>query len=110
MSNGKSTRIKQYNTPSLHAEIDAYLNLQNYYKKKELDLFVVRFSSHGELCSSRPCFHCLHSLANSGLNINYVYYSKDGEILKERFDEMFDDELTQISSGMRLLNRTRDKK
>ena len=106
---GKSSFVKQYNTPSLHAEVDAYHNLRGYYRGKELDLLVIRFNSHGDLCSSRPCYHCLKTLTSAGLNIRYVYYSNNGEIIKEKFNEMMNSELTIVSSGMRLINRTRNK-
>jgi deoxycytidylate deaminase len=108
VANGKSSRIKQFNTPTLHAEVDAYQNLRGYYRGKELDLFVVRFSNHGDLCSSRPCYNCLKTLTNSGLRIRYVYYSNNGEIVKEKFDEMIDSEQTTVSSGMRMINRARN--
>jgi tRNA(Arg) A34 adenosine deaminase TadA len=98
---GKSNAIKQYNTPSLHAEIDAFRKLPGYYLSKDLDLIVVRFSQEGELRSSRPCYHCLKTLFSSGIRIRYVYYSNDGEILKEKFSQMMDSELTSVSSGMR---------
>jgi tRNA(Arg) A34 adenosine deaminase TadA len=98
---GKSNAIKQYNTPSLHAEIDAFKKLPNYYLSKDLNLIVVRFSQNGELSSSRPCYHCLKTLSSSGIRIKYVYYSNDGEIIKEKFNEMMNSELTSVSSGMR---------
>jgi hypothetical protein len=98
---GKSSAIKQYNTPTLHAEIDAFKKLPNYYLGMDLNLIVVRFSSNGELRSSRPCYHCLKTLRASGIRLKYVYYSNDGEILKEKFSLMFDDEKTSVSSGMR---------
>jgi tRNA(Arg) A34 adenosine deaminase TadA len=98
---GKSNSIKQYNTPSLHAEIDAFKKLPKYYLSKDLNLIVVRFSQDGELRSSRPCYHCLRTLLTSGIRIRYVYYSNDGEIIKEKFNQMIDSELTSVSSGMR---------
>jgi tRNA(Arg) A34 adenosine deaminase TadA len=99
---GRSNTIPQYNTPTLHAEIDALNKLPRYYfsKGKGVDLYVFRFSSDGTLRSSRPCFHCLRTMSN--YNIQYVYYSADdGKIHKEKFSEMMDSELTIVSSGMR---------
>ncbi len=98
---GKSNTIKQYNTPSLHAEIDAFKKLPGYYLSKDLDLIVVRFTQTGKLCSSRPCYHCLKTLSNLGIRIKYVYYSNEDKILKEKFNEMINSELTTITSGMR---------
>jgi hypothetical protein len=108
VANGKSSHIQQYNTPSLHAEIDAYQNLRGYYRSKKLDLIVVRFSADGELRSSRPCYHCLRTLMNSGLRIHFVYYSCNGEMLKEKFDEMISSDLTLVSSGMRMISQRRN--
>jgi deoxycytidylate deaminase len=102
---GKSSLVKQYNTPSLHAEIDAYKKLPRYYAGKELNMIVVRFSNEGKLCQSRPCFHCLQTLSNSGIRIKNVYYSNDGEMCKEKFSTMMESELTTISSGMRMKSR-----
>jgi tRNA(Arg) A34 adenosine deaminase TadA len=101
---GRSNTIKQYNTPTLHAEIDALNKLPRYYLTKGgVDLYVFRFTSDGTLRSSRPCFHCLRTM--SKYNIKYVYYSgEDGEIHKEKFDEMLTSELTVVSSGMRRQN------
>ena len=56
---GKSNSIKQYNVESLHAEMDALMKLPRHYLSYDLDIIVVRFSSSGKLCSSRPCYHCL---------------------------------------------------
>lgn len=102
---GMSNTIKQYNTPSLHAEMDAFGKLRPYYLSHNLDLIVVRFSETGKLCSSRPCFHCLERLNTMGIKIGYVYYSNDGEIFKEKFSQMMESELTSISSGMKRLGK-----
>ena len=98
---GQNSLIKQYNTPTLHAEIDAYKKLPRYYLSLDLDMIVVRFSKEGKLCQSRPCYHCLETLTRAGISIKNVYYSKDGEIQKEKFGDMMNNELTSISSGMR---------
>ncbi|ATZ80895.1 hypothetical protein BMW23_0849 [Bodo saltans virus] len=105
---GKSNSNKQYNTPSTHAEIDAYKKLPKYYASREMNIIVVRFSKSGDLCKSRPCLHCLQTLSNSGIRIKYVYYSNDGDIRKEKFDTMLESELTSISSGMRFKMRMRE--
>lgn len=101
---GFNKNIKQYNTPSLHAEIDAYYKLKN--KREKYNLLVLRFSK-GELTSSRPCYNCLKTLLNSGINIQYVYYSNKGEIMKEKFTDMLENEKTCVSSGMRKFIRER---
>jgi cytidine deaminase len=101
VAHGKSSTIRQYNTPTLHAEMDAFRKLDGYYLGKDLDLIVIRYSHDGELASSRPCFHCLQTLVNSGLRLRNVYYSNDGEIMKEKFSEMLESNLTTMTSGMR---------
>jgi len=98
---GRNNFNKQYNTPSLHAEMDAFNKLKPYYANKQLDLMVVRISNSGELCSSRPCYHCLRTLHLSNINIKNVYYSNEGEIHKEKFSTMIESNNTCISYGMR---------
>jgi tRNA(Arg) A34 adenosine deaminase TadA len=103
---GFSKPLKQYNTPSLHAEVSALKNFykkysKNEYVKMKVDLYVIRISQSGKLVSSRPCFHCLRTLARSKINIRYVYYSVNETIMKEKFNSMMENELTEISYGMR---------
>lgn len=106
VASGKSSTIKQYNTPTLHAEMDAFHKLRGYYLGMDLDMVVVRFTGNGELASSRPCFHCLQTLVNSGLRLRNVYYSNDGCIMKEKFSDMLENEMTTVTSGMRRKNKT----
>jgi deoxycytidylate deaminase len=101
---GKNNLIPQYNTPTLHAEIDAYIKLPRYYYGIDLDMVVVRFAKDGRLCQSRPCYHCLRTLASSKITIKNVYYSNNGKMCKEKFCDMIDSPLTTISSGMRHKN------
>jgi deoxycytidylate deaminase len=98
---GQNNLTKQYNTPTLHAEIDAYKKLPRYYMSLDLDMVVVRFSKEGKLCQSRPCYHCLKALTESGISIKNVYYSKDDDMHKEKFSNMLNSELTCMTSGMR---------
>lgn len=98
---GQNSLTKQYNTPTLHAEIDAYQKLPRYYMSLDLDMIVIRFSKEGKLCHSRPCYHCLKTLTESGISIKNVYYSKDDEMHKEKFCDMLNSEMTCITSGMR---------
>lgn len=81
--------------------MDAFRKLDGYYLGKDLDLIVIRYSHDGELASSRPCFHCLKTFVNSGIRLKNVYYSNDGEIIKEKFSEMLESDLTTMTSGMR---------
>ena len=98
---GKNNLIPQYNAPTLHAEIDAYLKLPRYYCKFDLDMVVVRFTKDGRLFQSRPCYHCLRTLAAARISIKNVYYSNNGKMCKEKFCDMIDSPLTSVSSGMR---------
>ncbi len=102
---GKNNLTPQYSTPTLHAEIDAYQKLQPYYRSIDLDMVVVRFAGEGKLCQSRPCYHCIKMLMGSGLSIKNVYYSREGEMHKEKFCDMLESPLTKISSGMRRQNK-----
>ena len=107
---GKNNLTPQYSTPTMHAEMDAYLKLQNYYKSFDLDMVVVRFTKEGKLCQSRPCYHCIKTLLESGLSIKNVYYSRDDEMHKEKFCDMLNSQLTKISSGMRQKTRNKSRK
>jgi tRNA(Arg) A34 adenosine deaminase TadA len=92
--------IPQYNMPSLHAEIAALKNINKKNLPKCVNLVVVRFTKEGNLVSSRPCYNCIRTLSRC-INIKYVFYSCDGEIIKEKFNEMLENELTTVSSGAR---------
>lgn len=76
----------------------------------DLDMIVVRFTKSGKLCQSRPCFHCLKALSESGINVKNVYYSKDDDIMKEKFADMMTSDLTVVSSGMRFKERQNKNK
>lgn len=95
---------------STHAEIDALNKLlklkiskKDKRKYEKMDLLVVRLSKTiGRLGISRPCYHCLSTLMNSDIEIKYVYYStNDGRIVREKFKDMIESELTKISTGWR---------
>jgi deoxycytidylate deaminase len=69
---------------SIHAEMDAMKKID---KKKTHNLLVLRFSSNGKLCESKPCHHCIMKLKK--LKINKVYYSKEDEnVVCEKIHEM----------------------
>jgi hypothetical protein len=99
--------IKGGALPSIHAEHNALMKLirLNRYRRMinrcdKLDLVVIRFSKCGTLGESRPCKDCLTRLTNSDININNVYYSNSsGELVMEKFSNMFDSELTKYSTG-----------
>ena len=90
---------------STHAEIDALNKLKSkkyISTKSRFDLMVIRISKTGILGESRPCFHCLEKLENSGVKIHNVYYStKSGSLTKEKFSTMKESKKTVYSSGYR---------
>lgn len=98
---------------STHAEIDALNKLKSkkfVSTKNRFDLMVIRISKTGILGESRPCFHCLETLENSGIKIHNVYYStKNGTLAKERFSAMKKSEKTVYSSGYRKNMKNLDK-
>jgi len=101
---GVNSNVHFHNMASRHAEMDALNKIKNKRElPKVVDIFVVRFAKGGTLGESRPCCHCLQSLAKSRLRIKHVYYStNDGSIVREKFDTMMESPLTYISSGARV--------
>ena len=92
---------------SVHAEMDALNKLRDCktsekkkIKRTKYDMLVVRLTSSGKLASSRPCYHCIVSLIESGITIRHVYYStQEGTIVREKFKTMLESPLTYISTG-----------
>lgn len=93
--------IKNINTGSLHAEVNAivkyfgksfYFNkdtvyFPDNYKKKKIDLVVIRINKNGDLCNARPCYKCLNFMKL--VNINKVYYSiSSDKIISENVKNM----------------------
>ena len=93
--------------PSTHAEIDAIEKIKNKKNKpKKVDLLVIRLTKSGLLAESRPCYHCLHFMERSNINIKNIYYStSNGTIAREKLFEMRSSSITCISSGMRNLKK-----
>jgi len=104
--------INDINRPnrSIHAECVLINKIHRYnlkHKLKPLHLLVVRYNKTNKLGSSRPCKHCLIKLQKSGLNIKYVYYSINTNILKkEVFRDMLNDKNTYISNGNKYRSKT----
>jgi len=94
------------NMPARHAEMDA-LNKVNTWKNvpTDVNLLVIRYSKTGCLSESRPCLHCITFLEHSKINVKYIFYSNsNGEIVKEKFSNMKNSNLTYVSSGIRFKN------
>ncbi len=92
---GENSNRKIWGQPvSTHAEMEVLrklykLNSKNKVNKsfKKCDILVIRLSPTGKLGQSRPCYHCLTSLAVCGIKIRYIYYSTSfGTITREKFD------------------------
>lgn len=95
---------------STHAEIDGLKQIKNTYSRtrriQELDLIVLRISRYGNLCYSKPCYHCIKQLERASyIKIKNVYYSESGgSITSVYFKDLVN--MTQlfnifISSGYR---------
>lgn len=101
---GENYEAKTPKAPSIHAEVDAITKLLTQPTKlpKKVDLLVIRLSKTGVYGSSRPCFHCLKMLDGCKVKINFVYYSTaEGTIVRERFNQMMNSDLTYVSLGNR---------
>lgn len=103
---GENERYNPWSSDlSTHAEINALNKLKDKkinLKRKKFDLLVVRLSKTERLGESRPCYHCLHKLEQSGVKIQNIYYStRDNIIVKEKFNQMKESEKTTFSSGYR---------
>jgi hypothetical protein len=101
-----------HNPLSLHSECHLYKKYKNnpkiYNPKQEFDYLVIRYSKHGVLGESRPCFHCIKSIQSwTDLKIKNVYYSRsfNGEdyiIHREKINDMLDDNKEiHICNGIR---------
>ena len=106
-STGINSSNKRYNNKKIttHAEMSAIGNLRyklskHRIKKIKIDLFVVRFYKNNELCSSSPCHHCSIELyKNKYIEINNLYYSIEGGIVKIKFSEWMKNNDKVISKG-----------
>jgi len=94
--------ILDNNKGSVHAEI-ALIEKHKHRIPDKINMLVIRMTKTGKLCESRPCYHCMMQLLESGINIKYIYYSTaSGEIHRERFSiKMLFSDKTYISLGNR---------
>jgi len=103
IKNSVKNLIVGENSLTIHAEINALEKIMSHNKNhKKLNLLVIRTTTNGKLCSSRPCYHCLERLESSNIKIKNVYYStSDNIICKEKFSKMKESFLTYISRANR---------
>jgi tRNA(Arg) A34 adenosine deaminase TadA len=110
--------IKNINTGSLHAEVNAIIKYfgksfyfyknnvffpEEYKKKKKIDLVVIRINKNGDLCNARPCYKCLNLMKL--VNINKVYYSISSEkIICENVKNMVSIQSSNVTRSLDLFN------
>jgi hypothetical protein len=91
-----------YNISSTHAEMGAIEKIRCCKNlPKQLDMLVVKIDCLGNLCHSKPCYHCLQYIKKTRMNIRYVYYSTPETIVKEKFVNLLHDKNQHICYGMR---------
>ena len=98
VSRGANKMCNQYNTPTLHAEINAYNKMSNYYARKTLDLIIIKLNREGTLLASRPCYNCIKSLCLSENKIrelaveaskrDFMQYQYAGSVTSISFDSL----------------------
>lgn len=100
-----------YNDPnnpacsSVHAETNALkklMPLPRQKKLKKLDLLVIRVSKTGQLGNSKPCIHCILTLAKNlpekGYSLRKVYYTNEyGNIVSSQFNDLLNETNPHIS-------------
>ena len=93
--NGKWTR---------HAEDAAARNLEKLPFKssyKNLSLMSVRITKAGNFCQSKPCLHCIITLATQlpkkGYRLDDIYYTEPGRLVKTSLQKLLADENPHVS-------------
>lgn len=74
-------------THSLHAEIQALINIPYYIEDSEISdccIYIYRENVKGELANSRPCPSCLNMIKDYG--IHKIYYTSDDGFCEEILD------------------------
>jgi len=66
---------------SRHAEVDSIEKLKPSYKKKKINLLVIRCKKDMTLGNSKPCINCVNSIYKDinkkGYKLNKVYFCDD---------------------------------
>jgi hypothetical protein len=104
---GTNYILKNDPHPSIHAEHNAIYKIKRHNTQRrfvsnraKLDILVIRLSRNGTIGYSRPCKNCIIRLMHCNLQINNVYYTDVGGIVKmEKLSMMLDSPLTKLSSG-----------
>ncbi len=93
-----------------HAETNALGKLiktkkNNLKRINVIDLLVIRTDKNLNLKNSKPCKNCIEHmimLPKYGYKIRYIYYSNcDGEITRDKLNDLYDDDNIHISKGFR---------
>jgi len=85
----KSIRVgDQLGFLTIHAEVDAILNMNKKCFLEGLDIIIIRINNKtNELKNSRPCNACIEQMRKKG--IRRAYYSNEkGEIVCEEINQM----------------------
>lgn len=97
------------NNSTVHAEIAGLNKIEknNKYRKKiKVNVIVLRVTKTGLLGESKPCYHCIHRMANSkNVKIDKIIYSRsDGTCTTEKFSNLMKEDIENIhiSKGNRM--------
>ena len=78
---------------SIHAEINALDRyLKNPIKHKKINIIVIRINNIGQLCNSKPCYHCIVEMYKKYSRIikNIYYSDSNGKIQKTNIYDLYD--------------------
>jgi len=96
----------------IHAEIDAYIKMSKFIKRKEIktnkmNLIVIRTNKSGTLCNSAPCYNCTLFLSkNKEIEIDKLYYStSDGKIDCIKFSDWKKNGTNHLSEGWKFIKK-----
>lgn len=88
---------------TIHAEIDAILNMDKRSFFEGLDIIIIRINKSNHLRNSRPCNACIEKMRKKGIRRAY-YSNENGEIVCEEINQM---PLLHDSSGYLFRKRLR---
>ena len=90
---------------SCHAEIDVLRKCLKKNITKQINLYIVRISSVGEVMCSAPCIDCFFKMKEFNIK-SLVYIGHDGDIIKRNFEDFH---TTHHSSGSKAISAKRVK-
>ena len=69
--------------PSLHAEQDAILKIQDWSKLSGVSMLIVRTNANGNISMAKPCEMCMSMIKHVGIKTIY-YTNYESEIQKQK--------------------------